>query len=253
MTLDAPELFGFFSNHSLPSQSDGMSGWRFNPYIMGGAEDDSDSDKDKETEDTDSEKEDKTGDGTGSDKPDEDKKFTQEDVTKAATAAAAKAKRGLLSPKDLGFESAKAMQDFVETMKGKEAADKTEAEKKVEEAIKEAKETAESTVLSKANERIIRAEFLLAAKEHDVEWTDDAFAIAKSLDVWDVTVDDEGKVSGLTDEMFEELKEKKPFLFKSDKDDDDEGDANSAGHRAGGGAKVSDETKLREAYPALGN
>lgn len=222
------------------------------PLIAGGAEGDS-GDGDGTSTDNDQ------GDGTSADKGEGkgegDKLFTQDQMNAIAAREADRAKRGLLNPKDAGFDSAKEMKEWIESQKQKAEADKTEDEKAREEAIEAAKREAENGVLSKANERLRKAEFLSQAVDQGVrrEARDDAYLLAQTIDSWsDVQVDDDGKVTGFDEEFFKTLKETKPFLFAPEGKDGDGGLGDiGAGQR---GAADSDDVKLadlRDKYSAL--
>jgi hypothetical protein len=193
-----------------------------------------------------------TDDGAGKTTSEGDKKFTQDDVNRIAAAEASKAARGKVDPKLLGFTSAKEMQDFVEEQRKKTEEQKTEDDKAKEQAIADAVKAAETSVLSTANQRVIKAEFLLAAMGNGLtnrEAAADAFIIAQAMDLWEgVEIDDEGHVSGFDEAFFKTLKEKKSYLF------DKEPGTGDAGAGAGGGNKqITDEQKLREQYSGLPN
>ncbi len=189
-----------------------------------------------------------TGDGKGKD----GKTFTQQELNAIVTREADKAKRGLLAPKELGFDSAKEMKDWIESQKTKDEAAKTQEDKDREQAIEDAKRDAETRVLGVANERLRKAEFLSSAVDHKLrrEARADAYLLAPTLEAWEsVEVDDNGNVSGFDDAFFEELKEKKPFLFEP------EGDGSLGDIGAGrSGGKDSNEAKLaalKQHYPIL--
>ena len=214
------------------------------PGISGGADDDDDSD---DGDDTGGDK----PDATGGDKPDAGKTFTQEEVNAIAARAADKAKRGKVDPKEFGFESQKDMKTAIDKMKQQEKDSQDEQTKALEEAKKEAADQARQEVLSVADQRILRAEFILAATKAEVAYPHDAFDLAKGLEAWsDVSVEDDHTVTGLDEALFEELKEKKPFLFKPE----GEGGAGDVDAGAGGRGKseADEEAKARELFPALG-
>lgn len=210
--------------------------------------------EDKETEDSDSEQD--NADATGGDKPDqEERTFTQADVNKLLAKEVDKAKRGKLDPKELGFDSRKDLETFVNSMKEKSEEEKTEAERKQEEAINAAKEEATKGVLDQSKRLVLKAEFKLMAQEAGIgsEAREDAFVLAQTLDEWkDVEVSDEGEVSGLDKDFFEELKKAKPFLFAAPTDDDqDDAGPGNIGQRSSGGKKKADDESLKQKYPAL--
>ena len=187
---------------------------------------------------------------TGEEEQTKGKTFTQEEVNAIAAREAAKAARGKLDPKELGFDSAKEMKEFFESAKQKAEADKDEDEKALEQAVREAREEVTTAVLATANERVMKSEFTLAAMQHEVEpgAMGDAFTLAKTMDIWkDVDLDDEGVVSGLDDNFFAELKKAKPFLFKQAP----VGAGAGAGGAAPSGGKGNEDAELAAKYPAL--
>lgn len=232
----------------------------FYPPVMGGADDDGtdgdkgsdgagDGDGSTEGDNSDGTSTDK-GDGTEGDKGGDEKTLTQKQVDEIVSREKAKAARGKIDPKSLGFTTAKEAQDFVEAMKKKADEDKSADEKALEEAITEAKAEATAAVLEKANERLTRAEFKVQASGHKVAFIDDAYEIVQKLDIWEgVEVDDDGNVTGFDDAFFEELEKAKPYLFKAEGDDDGKGSDIGAGRRNSGKADRTEE--LKEVYPAL--
>jgi hypothetical protein len=206
---------------------------------------------------------DQSGAGTGADKPDGgtdtgggDKTLTQDEVNRIVAREVAKAQRGKLDPTELGFESGKDLREFLD--KQKEAADqaKSEAEKSVEEARKEATKNAEATILTKANERITKSEFVVKASAAGVTSPADAYVIAKTMPIWTqvelVENGDDVEVKGFDDDFFKEMKEAKPFLFASagGQQGSDSGAGAPNNDRSGG--RLSEDTLLKE-YPALKN
>ena len=190
-----------------------------------------------------------TGDGTDTDKPDDtgvakpdgskpddEKKFSQEEVNAIVAREANKAQRGKLDPSELGFQSGKELKEFLEKAKATEEQNKTDAEKALEEATEKAKKDAEAGVLTKAQNISRRAEFKLQAIQNQVDpkYTDQAFTLAHQLDEWaNVEVDDDGVVTGLDEAFFVALKEHSPFLF-TEASGDGSGDI---GARSGSGGK----------------
>lgn len=208
-----------------------------------------------------------TGDGSsdggndGGASSDEDKNkptLTQDQVNAIVAREVAKAQRGKLDPKELGFESGKELKDFLD--KQKEAADaaKDQATKDLEAAKEQAKKDAETTVLSKANERITKSEFVVKASAAGVTSPADAYVIAKTMPIWTqvelVENGDDVEVKGFDDNFFEELKKEKSFLFAT-------AGGQQGGKDLGGGAGNSDkggkdrlsEESLLKNYPALKN
>jgi hypothetical protein len=239
------------SQHTWTTTTDGTN-VRWVPPIMG-AQDDPPSDDEGSG---DSDPGDEDTDDTGDEKPDEEERtFTQKEVNKLLAKEVDKAKRGKLDPKELGFGNRKDLETFVNSMKEKSEEEKTEAERKQEEAINAAKEEATKGVLDKSKQLVLKAEFKLMAQEAGIgsEAREDAFLLAQTLDEWkSVEVSDEGEVEGLDKDFFEELKKAKPFLFAAPADDDDDSGPGNIGQRSSGGKKKSDEeATLRSKYPAL--
>lgn len=229
--------------------------YRLWPVIRGGDGTDDDSGDGGSTEG------DQDSGGTSTDKDDEDDKtkgkgktFTQEEVNAIAAKEASKAARGKIDPKELGFDSAKSMQEFVEQMKAKADGEKGEAEKALEQAVKDATEKATSEVLATANTRVVKSEFLLAAKDHDIESdaATDAYTLAQTMTIWEeVDIDESGVVTGFDDAFFTALKEAKPFLFKQAGGTGGSGDIGGGARGGDGKIKPGSEEDLRSKYSGL--
>lgn len=108
--------------------------------------------------------------------------------------------------------------DYEKAEEERKRADMTERERleaEKAEALKKAQEAEEgrTKALESANNRLVKAEFKLIAKELGVkpEALDDAFVLANRQGI---TVDDEGNVQGAK-EAVESLRESKPYLFGS--------------------------------------
>lgn len=242
-----------------PAISGTVTGWEmdwvfsertntWHPIIRGGADDSGDS-GDGTSSDND--------DGTSADKDDDSKKgeakFSQDQLDAIVTREAAKAKRGKLDPKEFGFDSAKELKDFLDATKKQAEENKDEETKALEEAIEEAQRLAKDQVLTKANSRLVKAEFLTAASDAGIskEARGDAFVIAQTLEIWKgVEVDDEGEVTGFDDSFFDELKEKKAYLFTEGETREDRND-DIGGGAGGGGKGNADQAELAKKYPAL--
>lgn len=218
------------------------------PVIRGGAED---SNSDDAGDSTEGDSSDDTDDDSSDDSKDKGKTFTQEEVNSLLARETSKAKRGKLDPSEFGFKNKAELDEYLKSAREKVDADKSDQEKALDEARKKAEDEARSSVLSTANERLLRAEFLMQAVKNNVEYAEDAFDLAKKLDEWkEVAISDDGSVSGLDDALFEALKESKPFLFKADEEDDGTGDA-GAGTRSGGQSDKGRVAKLKEQYSGL--
>lgn len=220
------------------------------PIIAGGAPENDDSgDGDGTSTDNDGgTSTDDKDDGKGKD----DKTFTQQELNAIVTRETQKAARGKLDPKELGFESGQQMKEWIDAQKQKDEAAKTQEEKDREASIEQAKKDAEAGVLNTANERLRKAEFLSSAVDHKIrkEARDDAYLLAPTLEAWSsVEVGDDGNVSGFDDAFFEELKEKKPFLFEPE-GDGSLGDI-GAGRRGGNDSDDAKLAALKQHYPVL--
>jgi hypothetical protein len=207
---------------------------------------------------------DTSGAGTGADKPDggtdsggSDKTLTQDEVNRIVAREVAKAQRGKLDPTELGFESGKELREFLDKQKEAAEAAKDEATKELEAAKKQATKDAEATILTKANERITKSEFVVKAAAAGVTSPADAYVIAKTMPIWTqvelVEENNDVTVNGFDDAFFEEMKKEKPFLFATA--------GGQQGGDLGGGAPNNDrggqgrlsEDKLLKDYPALKN
>lgn len=207
---------------------------------------------------------DTSGAGTGADKPDggtdsggSDKTLTQDEVNRIVAREVAKAQRGKLDPTELGFESGKELREFLDKQKELAEQAKSESEKALEDAKKQATKDAEATVLSKANERITKSEFVVKASAAGVTSPADAYVIAKTMPIWTqvelVENGDDVEVKGFDDAFFEELKKEKSFLFATagGQQGGDQG-AGAPNNDRGGQGRLA-EDKLLTNYPALKN
>lgn len=217
------------------------------PVIRGGAEDSGDGDGTPPGD----------GDGTppadGGSSGEQDKTFTQDQVNALVTREVQKAARGKLDPKELGFESGKELKEFLDQVKEEHEAAKGEEEKALEEAIAQAKGLAREEVLIPAENLMLKAHFMLAAADSGVTkaTVEDAFLLARSMPEWDdVSVGEDGTVSGLDEGFFTALKEAKPYLFASEG-----GPPPTPGIKPGAGGGPPDPASkakaLAEKYPAL--
>lgn len=185
--------------------------------------------------------------GTG-DSSNESKTLSQEEVNAIVAREVAKAQRGKLDPTELGFESGKELREFLDAAKQQQEAQKDQSQKDFEAAVEEAKTQARQEILSTANQRLVKAEFILAAANRGVKFGEDAFALAQTTDLWKgVEVSDEGEVSGFDDTFFEELKKLKPYLFEEPKTPIP--DAGAGAHGAAG--EKNSPQELVGKYPAL--
>lgn len=223
--------------------------------LIRGAQDDPASDEpagdDTEVDDTDSDDTDDDSSG-GEDKG--EKTFTQKDLDRILAKEKSKALRGKVDAKDLGFESAKDMKAFVDSMKEKAEADKSDAEKALEDAVNKARDEATVAAMVRAKSITLKAEFRVAAQEAGIpkDRLDDAYALAQNLEGWDddVSIDDEGVVTGLDEDFFKNLEESKPWLFPSESEGSS-GGSGDIGAGAGGKGKLTSDEKLKAEYPAL--
>jgi hypothetical protein len=221
-------------------------------------------DQDSASSETDDPQSDTSGAGTGAGKPDGgtdggggDKTLTQDEVNRIVAREVAKAQRGKLDPTELGFESGKELREFLDKQKEAAEAAKDEATKELEAAKKQATKDAEATILTKANERITKSEFVVKAAAAGVTSPADAYVIAKTMPIWTqvelVEENNDVTVNGFDDAFFDEMKKEKPFLFATA--------GGQQGGDLGGGAPNNDrggqgrlaEDKLLSNYPALKN
>ena len=224
------------------------------PLIMGAkGEGGTDSDKSGGTgtdkpDDTD---DDKSG---GKDDKDEEKKFTQADVDKLIGREKSIATRGKVDPSELGFQSKKELEEFLEAKRKEDEDKKTEDQKALEDAKKAAKEEAEKSVLLPAQRMLMKADFKLGAVEAGIpkSMVEDAFLIAQSLESWKGVEIKDGAVTGLDEDFFAKFKEEKPHFFPEGSSDQGAGDI-GAGAGGGKGKKPDlEESKLRSRYSGLG-
>lgn len=219
------------------------------PVIRGGAED---SDSDAAGDSTEGDSSDDTDDDSSDDSKDTGKTFTQDEVNAIAAKAASKAQRGKLDPSEFGFKSKAELDAYLKSAREKVDSDKSEQEKALDEARKAAETEARASVLSTANERFLKAEFLMQAVKNNVEYAEDAFDLAKKLDEWkEVAISDDGEVTGIDEALFESLKESKPFLFKREEEEDSGAGDAGAGTRSGGQSDKGRTSQLREKYSGL--
>lgn len=127
--------------------------------------------------------------------------------------------------KELGFESVEAMDAALEAHKKAQDAHKTEAEKLREQL--EAEKAKAAGAAEQAKRALIKAAFTAEAVGANLVNVDDAFVLA---DLSDVTVDDNGNVTGVK-EAVEALVKDKPYLVKQD---GGSGGSGPGGFREGG-------------------
>jgi hypothetical protein len=125
-------------------------------------------------------------DGTETGKPDGNRTFTQEQLDTIITDRLSREREKYKDYDDLKQKATK----FVEL----EEAQKSELQKANEKA--QAAEAARDAALVKANERMIRAEFISAASTLDVAHPEDAYALAEKAGV---NIAEDGKVTGVAD------------------------------------------------------
>lgn len=126
----------------------------------------------------------------------DDKRFSQDDVNRLMGDRATRA--GLAKEKEiletLGVESLDDAKKLLEAQRKREDQEKSDLEREKE--AREAAEKREKDAIAAANEKLIRAEFIMEASRANVEHPDDAFSLA---DKSDVKIDDSGKVTGVAD------------------------------------------------------
>lgn len=127
--------------------------------------------------------------------------------------------KGRVKSKYADYDDLKAkLEEFETAAKKREESELTQIEllqKQREEALKQAEELAQTNqaVVEKANQRLIKSEFRLLAKEIGVrsDALDDAFLL---VDKSEIQVDEDGNVAGVQ-EALEALKKSKAYLFGS--------------------------------------
>lgn len=186
---------------------------------------------------------------------DEEPKFTQKQVNDLISKSKDKATRGLLNPKELGFNSRKEMEAFIEAKKAEEKTKQTDDEKALEKAKEDAANAAKAEVLSKAQVIARKAEFKVQARDAGIpaDRINDAYLLAQSLEEFEaVEVDDDGNVTGFDEDFFKSLKESKSFLFVEEEGEEGTNLPPGAGQRAGGGkGDKTREADLKSKFPAL--
>jgi hypothetical protein len=238
---------------------DGIPGFwhlgRFYPQISGG--DGTEGTPPADGGSTEGESSDGTG-GSSDGGQQQEKTLTQSEVNAIVARETDKARRGLLNPKELGFESGKEMKEFIDQAKALVEDQKSDTEKALVEAKKAGRDEAIAEILPSTHERIMRAEFLMAAMQHDVKLPNDAFVLAKTLKQWeDVSMDDDGVVTGLDKPFFEALKKDKPYLFGEPSgagpapSDIGAGAQEGAGGTPPGPVDPGRAAQLRKSYPIL--
>lgn len=129
-----------------------------------------------------------------------------ERLSRAEKSAAKKALEA--RAKELGFESAEAMEAALKAAKEAQDAQKSEAEK-LREAL-EAEKAKAAQAVERAKTALIKAAFTAEALAANLVSVDDAFKLA---DLSGVEVDDDGTVTGVK-EAVEKLVQEKPYLVK---------------------------------------
>lgn len=176
-----------------------------------------------------------------------------------------RAMKGKVDPAELGFKSKKEMEEAITAFRRSEEDKLSDQEKAIEAARKEARQEAESEIMGRANARLVKADFLAAARDRNVTAPDDLYLIAKAegrLD--DLTVNDQDAVEGMDKSWWEELLKGRDHLVSAESGSDSSppqtpGGTSDAGTRSGGGRPgtrgkgptVERQQDLATQYPAL--
>lgn len=202
-----------------------------------------------------------TGEGAGASSG--DKTFTQAELDAIIQDRVKKAQSGRVDLSEFGLKSKEDLQKIVQAQQAAEEQAKTDQQKAIDEAKKAGRTEAEQELMGKANARLVRSEFITAAKDRNVVDPNALYLIAKGegrLDALKVTEADE--VEGLDDTYWEELLKDRAYMVKeagggsppppgtTGQKPPTPGNANAGSQ---GGTKAPDDRReqLLKRYPAL--
>ena len=188
--------------------------------------------------------------------------FTQEQLDAIVQERLKKATQGRVSLEEFGLKSKEELTKLLEAQKAAEEQAKSEQEKAIEEARSSGRKEAENEIMGRANARLIRSEFIAAAKDRNVVDPGALYLIAKGEDKLSaLTVSDADEVEGFDDAFWEDLLKDRPYLVTApgggqtpppgqQGQRQTPGDANAGSQ---GGTKVPDDRRaeLAKRYPAL--
>lgn len=207
------------------------------------------------------------GDGSGGTPPPEagtqggdDSKLpkTQEELDALIQSRLSRATRGAVKPEDLGFKTKAELDTAIKEWNDRKAADQSEQERLIEEARKQGRTEAESELIGKANARLVKSEFIAAAREKGVVSPTDLYLIAQAEGRFsDVEVTDGDDVEGLDDTWWEELLANREHLVHKADGVNESGTPRTPGGINGGtGTRVTKPNEQRaqdlaSKYPAI--
>lgn len=189
--------------------------------------------------------------------------FTQADVDSIVQERLKKATAGRVSLEEFGLKNKDELAQIIADRQAAEEKAKTEQEKALEEAKKSGRTEAEQEIMGKANARLVRSEFIAAAKDRGVIDPAALYLIAKGEEkLSGLTINDADEVEGLDDTYWEELLKDREYMVKTGtggstpppappgQKPPTPGNVNAGSQ---GGSKVPDERRkdLLARYPAL--
>lgn len=189
------------------------------------------------------------------------KTFTQEQLDAIVQKRLADAAKGRVSLEEFGLKNKDELQQIIQERQAAEEKAKSEQEKALEEAKKSGRTEAEQEIMGKANARLVRSEFIAAAKDRGVIDPAGLYLIAKGEEkLTALTINDADEVEGLDDTYWEELLKGREYMVKAGEGQTPPpppgqkpptpGNVNAGSQ---GGSKVPDERRkdLLARYPAL--
>lgn len=191
-----------------------------------------------------------------------DKTFTQEQLDAIVQDRLKKATAGRISLEEFGLKSKEDLQKVLNAQKAAEEQAKSDQDKALEEAKKAGRSEAEQELMGKATARLVRSEFIAAAKDRNVVDANSLYLIAKGEGKLDaLTVTDADEVEGLDDTYWEDLLKDRGYMVKQASGGSSTppfpgqkpptpGNAN-AGSQGGTKAPEDRRKELLKRYPAL--
>lgn len=184
---------------------------------------------------------------------------TQEELDALIQSRLSRATRGTIKPEEFGFKTKAELDQAIKEWTDRKEEDKSEQDRLVEEAKKQGRSEAESELIGKANARLVKSEFIAAARDRGVVSPTDLYLIAQAEGRFtDVNVNDEDEVEGLDDSWWEELLTDRAHLVAK-AEGENKGDnprtpgGNVNGGSGAGGSKTTEQRQkdLSSRYPAL--
>jgi hypothetical protein len=143
------------------------------------------------------------------------KSFTQEQMDAIIQDRLKKATAGRVSLEEFGLKSKDELQKLIDAQTAAEEKAKSDQDKALEEAKKAGRKEAETELMGKATARLVRSEFIAAAKDRNVVDPSALYLIAKGEGKLDgLTVNDADEVDGFDDAYWEELLKERPYMVK---------------------------------------